>query len=99
MHSNKIAIERAKKFLQKMGCCDFDEENAEDNHNFDRSDKPYFVYSNVQRKGCWVSEQKFYSKSEINELIKHQFHSDYDDKWDHVYILDIKKNKVVKPHL
>lgn len=100
MHPNKIAIEKAKKFLQKIGCCDLDDdENIEDNHDFSYSNKPYYIYLNVQRRGCFQSEQKFYSKSEINELIKHQFNSDYDDKWDHIYILDVKKNKIVKPHL
>lgn len=99
MHSNKIAIEKVKKFLQKVGCCDSDKENFEDNHDLVYPNKPYYVYSNVQRNGCWVSEQKFYSKSEINKLIEHQFHCDCDDKWDHVYILDVKKNKIVKPHL
>lgn len=84
------AIEAVKKFLINHSNIPIDESNI-DYCDFNNSNEPYFVYSNVQKRGYFQSEAKFCSKNEVNRIIDAQMHEK--DKWDVVIIFDVLLNK------
>lgn len=93
------AIKKAVQFLLNLPHIDLgDEESIKDYCDFDNSNKPYYVYVDIERSGCFESNTGFFSKTEVNSLIKEQLDNE-DGKWDHILILDVKNNKRVYPKI
>ena len=102
MHSNKIAIEKAKKFLQNIDKIKLDKnETWEDECNFSHSNKFYFVFLESKIHSLWSYTGRFFSKRELNKLLKKWFDPSrtFKNEWTSIIIFDVKKNKIVKPHL
>lgn len=98
--NNQKAIENAKNFLRNLSHITLDmtgNDEIEKYYDFSDSDKPYYIYTDGESRGCYESINGFITEKEVNKLITEQCNNR--NKWDTIVILDVKKNKIVKPHI
>lgn len=97
-------VKRVTKFLNKnlrhvLDKMEDPNSKIENHVLFDNYQKPYFIYSDQERKGCFESEESFVSKEDLNNIIKSMFIGSGIEKPDQVFIFDVKKNKRVYPRI
>ena len=96
----KNQINKVKRFLRNLPHIELDmtgDEDILDCYDFTSPNKPYYVYLDVESRGCFEMETGFKTKTEVNEIVRSQCNSE--NKWDHVVIFSISKNKIIEPHV
>lgn len=90
-------LKRVQQFLIEINVASEDdfEENLFDFSNYN---KPYYLYMDIERCGCFESRSSFMSKDKVNDIIEDQLQGGQ-NAWDHIYIFDINQNKQIIPRL
>jgi hypothetical protein len=83
------AIKKVKQFFSNFSDVEF--------LDFSNPHKLYYIYTDVQRRGCFESHGYFATKSETNEFIENLF--THGAELDRICIFDVKHNVEVKPKI